>query len=68
MYVRTKQIPPDEGNWYRYLVRAERKNDQVQQKVVKYLGKATGPDDHSIHEDDDLDDLPDDIEDKLGTT
>ena len=67
-YIRIKNVPYGSDNYYRYLVKGQREGDDVKQKVIKYLGPAKGPKDHSIHEDDDLDDLPDDIEDKLGTT
>lgn len=67
-YIRLKQIPPGSGNHYRYLVKGNRENSQVKQKVIKYLGRAGGPHDRTIHEDDDLDDVPDEILEKLGTT
>ncbi len=37
-YVRTKEIPPGSGNYYKYKVRSVRNGDKVKQEIVQYLG------------------------------
>ncbi|PTD94496.1 hypothetical protein C9439_02175 [archaeon SCG-AAA382B04] len=49
-YIRTKQIPPNEGNYYAYLVKGERSGDKVNQKVLQYIGRVN-PRDISIDPD-----------------
>lgn len=38
-YIRTKEIPPRSGNWYKYEVMGIRKGNKVRQKVIRYLGR-----------------------------
>jgi|GEM_PF-4466885 len=60
-YVRTKEV---NGNYYKYLVKGERVDGKVKQKVLQYLGPADGPDDTSL----DPGDVKDRYKDNLGTT
>lgn len=49
-YIRTKQIPPGEGNYYKYLVKGSREGDKVKQKVLQYLGRAESQGDRDLEE------------------
>lgn len=50
-FVRTKEVPKDSDNWYRYLVEGEWEDGQSRQKVIKYLGVADGKDDTHVSKD-----------------
>lgn len=63
-FVRTKEIPPGSGNYYRYLVRNKREGNHVRQKVLQYLGPAGGASDTSF----DRSEIPEKYRDELGTT
>lgn len=58
-YIRIKNVPYGSDNYYRYLVKGDRHNNQVKQKVIKYLGPAKGPDDRNFKRGDPLDDIDD---------
>lgn len=42
-FIRSKEIPPDSGNWYDYEVTASRVDGKVKQRVIRYIGKSASP-------------------------